>query len=89
MSLGPDSLNADCTCITLDRAALNNALETETGEPSFFYPQNSSDCEIEDIAAPSQALRHEDAAEDKENLDPIVAQSVARPGQRLVLAGCQ
>ncbi|MGO4684581.1 hypothetical protein [Hyphomicrobium sp. 2TAF46] len=36
MSLGPDSLNADCTCITLDRAALNNALETEIGDPSFF-----------------------------------------------------
>ena len=36
MNLGPDSLNADCTCITLDRAALNNALKTEIGDPSFF-----------------------------------------------------
>lgn len=36
MSLGPDNLNADCTCITLHRAALNNALETEIGNPSFF-----------------------------------------------------
>ena len=36
MSSGPDSLNADCTCITLDRAALNHALETEIGDPSFF-----------------------------------------------------
>ena len=36
MSLGPDSLNADCTCITLDRAALNNALDNEIGDPSFF-----------------------------------------------------
>ena len=35
MSLGPDSLNADCTCISLDRAALNRALEAEVGDPAF------------------------------------------------------
>ena len=36
MSLGTDSLNADCTCITLDRVALSNALGSEIGDPSFF-----------------------------------------------------
>lgn len=36
MSLGNDGLNSDCTCITLDRAALSNALETEIGDPSFW-----------------------------------------------------
>lgn len=35
MTLGPDSLNADCTCLSLDRAALERALEAEVGDPAF------------------------------------------------------
>jgi hypothetical protein len=35
MSLHPDSLNADCTCITLDRAALCRALDAEVGDAEF------------------------------------------------------
>ena len=35
MILDNDVLNADCTCITLDRSALSNALESEIGDPAF------------------------------------------------------
>lgn len=35
MLLNPDTLNADCTCISLDRASLNLALETAVGDPEF------------------------------------------------------
>ena len=35
MSLHPDSLNADCTCITLDRTALCRALDGEVGDAEF------------------------------------------------------
>ena len=35
MILDNDVLNTDCTCITLDRSALSNALESEIGDPAF------------------------------------------------------
>lgn len=35
MLLDPDQLNADCTCISLDRAALCRALEEEVGDAEF------------------------------------------------------
>ena len=35
MILDNDVFNADCTCITLDRSALSNALESEIGDPAF------------------------------------------------------
>lgn len=35
MPLDPDTLNADCTCISLDRAALCRALEAEVGDAGF------------------------------------------------------
>ena len=35
MLLNPDQLNADCTCISLDRSALCRALEAEVGDPEF------------------------------------------------------
>ena len=35
MSLSPDSLNADCACISLDRPALGRALELEVGDAKF------------------------------------------------------
>lgn len=35
MPLIQDTLNTDCTCISLDRAALNRALEAEVGDPEF------------------------------------------------------
>ena len=35
MNLSPDSLNADCACISLDRPALGRALELEVGDAEF------------------------------------------------------
>ena len=35
MTLSPESLNEDCTCISLDRAALDRALEAEIGDSAF------------------------------------------------------
>lgn len=35
MDLNPDSLNADCTCISLDRTALCRALDAEVGDAEF------------------------------------------------------
>ena len=35
MNLSPDSLNADCTCVSLDRSALGRALELEMGDAEF------------------------------------------------------
>lgn len=35
MLRSPDQLNADCTCVTLDSAALCRALEAELGDPEF------------------------------------------------------
>lgn len=35
MTLLQDTLNADCTCISLDRAELNRALQAEVGDPEF------------------------------------------------------
>jgi hypothetical protein len=37
MLLDPDQLNADCTCISLDRAALCRALEAEVGDAEFCH----------------------------------------------------
>ena len=35
MTLNPETLNADCTCVSLDRAALCRALEAEVGDAQF------------------------------------------------------
>ena len=35
MKFTPESLNADCTCISLDRAALRSALNAEVGDADF------------------------------------------------------
>jgi hypothetical protein len=35
MTLSPEALNADCTCISLDRAALNKALAAHVGDVAF------------------------------------------------------
>ena len=37
MLLKADQLNADCTCISLNRAALCRALEAEVGDPEFCH----------------------------------------------------
>lgn len=37
MLLDPDQLNADCTCISLDRAELCRALEAEIGDAEFCH----------------------------------------------------
>ena len=35
MNLSPESLNADCACLSLDRSALARALEFEVGDAEF------------------------------------------------------